>query len=120
MAEPVARFNIYTVNDLITYMSACVNQNQLVSGMYIVNTDPVVQEEYSTKFGLVLSQVPVKYQPYKLDIDLIVSENITIDQVIGILKKVKDPFTVIKSIRLKGAGNKIYACVDVNGFVMHD
>lgn len=120
MAEPVARFNIYTVNDLITYLSACVNQDQLVSGMYIVNTDPVVQEEYSTKFGLVLSQVPVKYQPYELDIDLIISENVTVDQVIGILKKVKDPFTLIKHIRLKGAGNKIYACVDENGFVMHD
>lgn len=120
MAEPVARFNIYTVNDLITYLSACINADQPISGMYIVNTDPVVQEEYSTEFGLVLSQVPVKYQPYELDIDLIISENVTIDQVIGILKKVKDPFTLIKRIRLKGASNTIYACVDENGFVMHD
>lgn len=120
MAEPVARFNIYTVNDLITYLSACINGDQAISGLYIVNTDPVVQEEYSTEFGLVLSQVPVKYQAYELDIDLIISENVTIDQVIGILKKVKDPFTLIKRIRLKGAGNKIYAVVEENGFLMHD
>lgn len=120
MAEPVARFNIYTVNDLITYLSACINGDQPISGMYIVNTDPVVQEEYSTEFGMVLSQVPVKYQPYELDIDLIISENVTVDQVIGILKKVKDPFTVVKRIRLKGAGNKIYAAVEENGFLMHD
>lgn len=120
MTEPVARFNIYTVNDLITYLSACINADQPISGMYIVNTDPVVQEEYSTEFGLVLSQVPVKYQPYELDIDLIISENITVDQVIGILRKVKDPFTLIKRIRLKGVSNKIYAVVEQNGFLMHD
>lgn len=120
MAEPVARFNIYTVNDLITYLSACVIQNQLVSGIYIVNETPVVQEEYTIDQELVLSQVPVKYQPYDLDLDCIISENVTIDQVITILKKVKDPFTLINHIRLKGASNKIYACVDENGFVMHD
>lgn len=120
MAEPVARFNIYTVNDLITYLSACINPDQPISGMYVHNESPVVQEEYSTKEGLILSQVQVRYEPYELDFDMVISENATVDHVIGILKKVKNPFTMIKSIRLKGASNMIYACVDGCGFVMHD